>query len=325
MTQQEIMDMAKKMADEHLVSLEAERSKISSVRERFPGIDWPNVYTRPAAYVDGTKYVTLDGRVAIVADTIYRKVDVKTQVEERVPYTAFYSFASNYYKILPHEIALLKVEESLQEIHNEYGKAEVTPKIFQNGGRMTININFPEVDFKVGPRKDQLNPSLEVRNSYDMSWEFEIAFKARQKVCTNGLYAMKRLQRIGRKHRKSLDIPRVVKSISEYMGKFSEQIGMWNDWSGKVLSQETVSDVFEALDISNKRKEEIMGLKLMGRGVEVLKALPQPTMWDLNSAITQFLTHNIESDMVKIDLGQRLTGVMERVYLGQPIKKTAEH
>lgn len=308
-------DLIKKLAEDRQKRHEEEKKRVQRVRDRFPDVRWPNVYSRPAAFVDGSNVIHIDDRVAIVGDTVADRFNGETQQWVEEPHTAFYAFASKQYKIEPHEEALLKMEDVLSGLSkSEYGRPAVTPVIFGDGGRMKVTVDFPDVKYEVGKRKEPLTPRLEMRNSYDLSWEFMIRFGARQMVCSNGLYAHKTLQQISKKHRRNLDVESVVTQITDYMHEFSEQIGWWDKWAQKKLSETGVQEIMTALDFTEKRQEEILALPLIGRGQETLKVMKEPTLWDVNSAITQFLTHEVESEMVRIEVGERLANVMQSHY-----------
>jgi len=306
-------DQIRKMAEERIKEHEETQKKINQVRERFPKVKWPNVYSRPAAYQDGSTTVHIADRVAILGDTTIPEFNKEAQTWEDKQRSVFYAFASNQYKIVQHEEALLQMEEILTQLP-EYSKPEIKPTVFKEGARLKIHVRFPEVNFEVGPRKEQLNPSVELRNSYDLSQQFLVRFGSHQMVCSNGMYAFKEMQKLSKKHRQNLDSEAVVQEITDYMGKFSEQVGWWDKWARKRLDASGVQEIFDAVGFSEKRSEEILALPLIGRGQETLKVIKTPTYWDVNSAVTQFLTHNIDSELVRIDIGERLPAVIHDHY-----------
>lgn len=320
MTQEEIMKAAQAMAFQAMAKHEEGQADINDVRERYPGIDFPNVYTRPAAFIDGNKIVSIDDKVAIVGETTTEVYNQELGKIETVAIKPHYAFASEQYKIERHESAILFMEGALEELSPEYldEKPVITPSIFDYGARMTVNVKFPGVKFEVvGSKwKDALNPMVEMRNSYDTSWEMMFKFKAMQLVCSNGMMAMKTLQKIGQKHRQNLDTHKLASKMGIYMDRFSEQIGIWDQWAVKQLSENGVSEIFEALEFTEKRNDEIKSLPLMGRGVNVNELIKGKdlSIWDVNSALTQFATHNIESEMVRIDLTQRTANVLQRTF-----------
>jgi len=300
----------RKMAEERIEGHRLAQEKVQKVRERFPDVRWPNVYSRPAAYVDGASTVHIEDRVAVLGDTVVDEFNKETQSFETVPHTAFYSFASKQYKIVPHEEALTQMENILTELP-EYGTPTVKPVIYKEGARLKISVKFPDVKFEVGPHKESINPAVELRNSYDLSSEFQVKFGAHQMVCSNGLYAFKTMQKLSKKHRKNLNTEAVVQEITDYMGKFSEQIGLWDKWAHKKLADTGVQEIMDEIGFSEKRAAEIVQLPLMGRGQENLKSIKTPTYWDLNSAITQFLTHQVESEMVRTELSERVPSIIQ--------------
>lgn len=320
MTQEEIMKAAQAMAEEAKAKHEASQATIQDIRERYPDVDFPNVYTRPAAYIDGDRIIPIDGKVAIVGEAKSEVWNAELKSMETIDIQPHYAFASEQYKIERHETALQFMREALVELSSEFleEKPIIKPCIFDDGARMTVNVRFPGVKFEVtGSKwKDQLNPMVEMRNSYDTSWEMMFKFKAMQLVCSNGMMAMKTLQKIGQKHRQNLNTQKLADNMTTYMGRFSEQIGIWDKWADKKLSDAGVEDIFEALEMSGKRSDEIKALPLTGKGVTVNELMKgnDLNIWDMNSALTQFATHNIESEMVRIDLTQRTANVLQRTF-----------
>ncbi len=312
------LEHATQMADDARQKHAEKQEGINDVRNRYSNIKFPNVYTRPVSFKDGGKTIDIDGRVAIVGDTVEPQMNKETQVMEDVPITPFYGFASDQYKIAPHEEAILALEEMLKELDGSYTDEApiIEPAVFNQGAKMTVNVRFPGAEYPVGPNQEKVQVMVEMRNSYDLGWEFMIRFKAHQKICSNGMYGMKEMQRISKKHRLNLNPGKLVKEVSTYMDRFSEQIGMWDKWAQKKLTENGIGEIFEALEFSEKRIEEVKLLPMTGRNesMDSLFKKDDLTLWDVNSAITQFVTHEIESDMVRIDLGEKTAKVLQESF-----------
>ncbi|KKM24411.1 hypothetical protein LCGC14_1605330 [marine sediment metagenome] len=313
------LEQAAQLAEEARQKHAEKQEGINDVRNRYSHIKFPNVYTRPASFRDGNKVIDVDGRVAIVGETVELQLNKETQtVALMTPITPFYAFASSQYKIAPHEEAILGLEGMLEELNGSYTDIApiIEPAVFNQGAKMTVNVRFPSAEYPVGPNQEKVQVMVEMRNSYDLGWEFMIRFKAWQKVCSNGMYGMKEMQRISKKHRQNLDTGTLVKEVSTYMDRFSEQVGIWDRWAQKKLTENGIGEIFEALEFSEKRIEEVKMLPMTGRSesMDSLSKKDDLTLWDVNSAITQFITHEIESDLVRIDMGEKTANVLQKSF-----------
>lgn len=91
---------------------------------------------------------------------------------------------SNKYAFLPHVEMLDSFLESLEPM----GRVEMTQaRVLNYGARFFVSFRFPDRSFPVGSKKDKVNLSLTLRNSYDGVWAGQVLLGAFRLVCSNGL------------------------------------------------------------------------------------------------------------------------------------------
>lgn len=107
-------------------------------------------------------------------------------------------------------------------------------------------------------------------------------------------------------------------SIHEGMKAFSEETGIWKKWAEKKLDEMLYGALWEDLSgdgkpFSSAEKEKIEALPQTGTGLLLPDALQREelTLWDLHSNVTQFATHNIQSEVRAAEIGQRIAEVFD--------------
>ena len=271
---------------------------IDNIRESYPHVNFPNVYTSPAFY--GRREKTMVGdRFAVVGEV---KEDEK--MEE-----VFYAFVSGDYKIIPHEEVIAKTQEMVEKLP-EYGQPEFSIHMINQGAKMNCLVTFPEVEWEVKPG-DPISPRISVKNSYDTNWELSIDFGALQKVCTNGLVAFRSLFKKSGRHKVSLDVDNMMHTLNEGMENYSKQIGMWQNWAVKELATAQYQQIWDELPFGETYRKDLEVLPQVGTGKTIKGMLTEGRVnaWDFHSIVTQFLTHRVESEMVQIEKGERVEHV----------------
>ena len=259
----------------------------ADIQERYD-IEFPNVWTEPIWAGRSMEEIQLiDKRKAVIGEF----------AEQR----ECYSVVSDQYKVASHEEGIHFLEQALEKVQ-EYGEPVIRPTMWKNGGAMKVEVTFPEVLYEVR-KGDALNPKVILKNSYDTTQAFSVVFGALQQVCTNGLHAFKVQAALKGKHTQSLDVSSIVKNISTGMEKFSEQVGLWKTWAEKQLKKEEWETLFEALPFSDKQKEKIVELPITGRDTTINAMTLKGTVnkWDAHSAVTQFLTHEVNDSVYRED------------------------
>ena len=276
-----------------------EEEKLEAIREeihaRFPDVAWPEPVLEPI-YYGRLKKTEIEKRKAIM--------DVNTGY--------VWDIVSNIYGLIPHEKALYDV---LAGIPEEMGKPEIDLSIWNYGSRFRADIKFPEVgkdvEIKVG---DKVRPRFTIQSSYDRFLLHDLEYGAEQLKCTNGLMIFNG-KKSSRKHITTAHItPEVLAKLAEnFLIEYSEATEQWRKWANRQLTQVELDDVFEALPFSQPEKEKIMALPLMNSDNRFLQQMENRTLWDVNSAATQFTKHEIRGDQRRNDLERDIAIAMSKV------------
>jgi len=265
-----------------------------TIQQMFPDTYFPEPKFEPLSFGRRTVF-PYSGKKALV--------DIKSETP-----TPF-AIVSDEYKLTKHEEVLDEVLTALKELP-EYGEPDIKPKMINGGAKMIVEITFPEVDFEIRPG-DKINPKAIIRNSYDLQWKLSMEYGARQLVCSNGLIAYRKKGGSSMLHRQNLSLLEITKALSEGMAEYSEQVGIWKEWAQKQLDSAETEKILEALPFGEKYNEKILSLPQTSTGLTIQEMLEKDelTKWDMYSVVTQFLTHEVESEMVKAEKGEEVAKI----------------
>jgi len=114
-----------------------------------------------------------------------------------------------------------------------------------------------------------------------------------------------------KKHRLNLVTSEQLKSLPQGMAAFSEQVNVWQDWANKQMKAIEAEMLVDALPFGERHTADILALPEIGSGETLEDWLRNDSVntYRLNSIVTQFLTHEIESEMVRTDKGQKVAQV----------------
>lgn len=284
-------DLEQKSHDQLL----AEREEI---RNRFPNTVFPDPVLEPLWY--GRREINpVPERKAIV-----NKVDGNV-----------YSICSDKYKVVHYEDVIRMIDEVVSTIEG-YGKIEVCPFLMSEGGKMKVSLKFPEAKTMIA-KGDNIFPKIEVFTSYDMSYKLMGRFGAFMLRCSNGMGTWKQFKRFARKHLLSLNLSDLQHTITEGLEIFGVQVIDWKKWSEAKLNEIVYGQLWEQLPFSAKEKERIELLPETGTGLTIQEALKKDdlTVWQMNSILTQFATHEVQSEIRRVELEPEIAKAMEMAYV----------
>ena len=284
---------------------------MDEVHGQFSELDWPEVGFEPVLF--GRRNPTIaNNRVMVVGrigDELYD-----------------YAVVTPQYKMVRHEECIHQLSHTLLKEVPEYGKPQWKVKLEDNGGQMFATIDFPESKgLAVSSKKDTVHPRIVLKNSYDTSLMFHIAWAAWQKICSNGMMGWKEQSRIAKKHRLNLDRQEAIASIQAGMIALSEKTEQWKKWAQKQLDSSQFGEIWEALPFGKvvpelektarvTQRDEILALPITGSGLSLNSYVKngQVPAWELHNATTQYLTHNVESEMVRANKSEEVEATFEK-------------
>lgn len=270
---------------------------ITMVRERYADVEFPNVYF----------------------DKLWRGIGSRTEVEkrqaivmERDGVETIANICSDDYMLIPHEWAIWRFEQVLNEMP-QYGIAKINVDLYSEGAKMRLSADFPEVTQTVG--NDKLNPRAGIRNSYDLSMEWEPWFGAMVLRCTNGLLMFKKLTNGSGKHRLSLDLKGSITQMQSGMEKLDSQYKIWDKWLKIQLDKTETMEMLETSPLSEKQVENVLALPELGTHDSISQYFEKDKKisgWFLNSIATQYMEHEMENTPSRLNLEERWTNHLHR-------------
>jgi hypothetical protein len=181
------------------------------------------------------------------------------------------------------------------------------------GARIRIEAVYPEVDYKIR-ENDIIHPRMEVFSSYDLGWKYGGRFGAFQVICSNGLTIGKIMSSFKKRHVLSLDYSSLKRHMEVGMSAFSEQTGIWKRWAEKMIPPETYEVIWADLPFSAKEKEKVEEMSQIGTNL-LLPHLVQNNelnLWQLYSFLSQYSTHNIRSEVRRVEIEPEIIRALEK-------------
>jgi len=225
-----------------------------------------------------------------------------------------FSIVSDQYKVVNYEDLVVMVSDITKGI-TDYGQIKLVPTTFKDGAKFKLQLQFPEAQKSIR-KLDNIMPKIDVLSSIDLSRSLTGRFGAFRLICTNGMGVWEMFKAFARKHLVSLVLRDLQTTIQEGLMGFQNQVLEWRKWSNTMVPLEVYNDVWQHLPFSAHEKEKIEVLPEVSTKLTLKSAMEQKalTVWDMNAALTQFSTHEIRSDVRKLDIEPDIARVMERMY-----------
>jgi hypothetical protein len=216
-----------------------------------------------------------------------------------------FSIVSQNYQLLKHEDAIDAVMGAVDK-NEEFGRYEIDTQLLKDDSRMVTEIKFPDVEFDIGGG-DMINPTINIKNSYDTGWQYEVRFGAFRMICANGMVVGEQFAFYVKKHTQALDTDKVQQILIDGMQNFSEQTALWKTWMDRNTTSTEYESTMKAMDFSKKDSE------LIHKEVEIssdvmLDDIQTKTLkyWTFYAILTQYITHRVRSRMRQENLKSKL-------------------
>lgn len=262
-------------------------SVIDSVREMFPEVEFPSPVIEPLFFGRLKPKKVINRNLILDRDTGNQ-----------------WDVVSDSYHLVHHEEIIDMVIKSCPA---EFGKPEFKARFINDKARSQFVVTFPEIgDFKVDGSK--IEAKVVVGNSYDRSARVIYSWGANELVCSNGLRAFVEKGSKKVKHLTgSFDKIDFEEIMAGTLSQFSEQVGIWDMWSKKKLTEIQRDFMVDELPFTDNEKEKLMVLPLLNKGGQTLSSLGKSaTVWNINSAATQYTAHEVNSEVRKIGLEESI-------------------
>lgn len=222
-----------------------------------------------------------------------------------------FSITSPKYKLVTHQDVLANVEEV---IDTESSLGNYSKGVWLDEGRMRTTYRFKEVDIAIG-KGDVVNPTLEVFNSYDLSWRHTVYLGAFRVICTNGMVVGEKFMTFRKRHMPDLYLEDVQEALRNGLDRLTMQSTAWKEWQGIPATNEFVDETIGKLELNKKETgtlieepETSTNLSIeiwrmfQEMGENYQDKVEQMTKWIFFNILTQFITHHVRSQMRRVHL-----------------------
>lgn len=285
---------------------ERQNEIVEKIRKQFPEVDFPNVRRENLYHGLPKKENYLEGHQAVMGD-------------DRV-----FSFVSDAYTLVRHEVVAHKVLNSLKKIKQ---KPKVSFYFPNNGAKMRLNVDFDSEFKKLTKVGDKIAPSFRVKNSYDKQWIMSIAYGAKELVCSNGMTIFKvegtstKKKHMGHNINAELLLEKddvFSENILTFLDNFNIQMNYYKDWEKLHIEPSMYQEEIKPkMPFSNKEHEELEEMDIIGRGISFNEMLKQNniTLWEVSRCATQYCTHNLKDNPTKaISYEESIAKTLDKVY-----------
>jgi len=271
------------------------------VRERYPKVYFPDPILEPLYFGrrDKKRY---EGKKVIVDQAFTGNGAMA------------FGICSDSYKVVRYEDIVHMIENSVGQL-TDYGKIQVCPHTYLEGARLKIGIRFPDMASAIRA-VDSIIPKVDVFSSLDLSTKLKGMFGAWQLKCLNGMGIWKSMAQFSKRHLQNLFLNNLGETISGGLAIFGTQVDSWKNWASTQISKDIYDEIWDELPFSAAEKIKIEALPEIGTNLLLSNAVNSSSLdlWSLNSILTQWNTHEVKSELRRIDLEPVIARVMERTY-----------
>jgi hypothetical protein len=261
--------------------------------EAIPGIHFPELELQPLYFGQGTVHPTKKALVGVLDGNPY-----------------LYAEPSGRYQIVRHEEVAANTMDFIEssELKDMYGKPVFVPKLWDNGAKMKMTVNFPESQMAVDTPRGSVfvSPRISLINSYDLSMKLNILFEALQLVCSNGMMAMRAIAGSQKRHMVGIDVAKQLGLIAPALENYPNQMLAWSKLSRIDMPSQQFEEWIPNLPFGQGAVDNLMHLPIIGSLSSHDTLYKQFVngkigMWDAHNAVTQYITHEITSEDVRLN------------------------
>lgn len=210
------------------------------------------------------------------------------------------------YQLVPHETMLQKQAEQIQDSELRNQSVKVVDRLFEQGKKAHRTIYFTDLTSEVKSRagNDSVVPRLDVFNSIDMSWAFQVFSGAYRDLCRNTLvFGGEKAYHQKRKHTRNLDTTAMTGKAMLSLDMFTSQREVMDNWARRPLSSRQFAEILEGSICarparpSDKEGDRLVNKSLFNYMMDLFTEETDElgeTMWAGYNALTHWSTHTME-------------------------------
>lgn len=289
----------------------------AEIHERFPDANWPNTY-RDTVWHGSGEFDDLNAVEDFDVIVHERQEPMRMMMENgryetRIADRKRCVAVSDEYQFIPHELALKNFLSAVEGQNSIFGKPGIGINLYDVGGKMEVSLRYPEAkkDLKV----DEALPVFGLRNGTDLQWQYSLWGGAEVLRCTNGMVSTNVALSFKKKHRQNLEQSELLEDFSNGMAALEDQFLIWSGWVDKLITQTQTVELLERLPVSEKQGEKLLALPEVGTGrtlVERFDAGEKVNLWNVNSIVTQWMTHDVNLSSGRREREEKTALVMEQ-------------
>lgn len=188
------------------------------------------------------------------------------------------------YKLVPHDDLFAMQTRQLAESELPTHNVTVIDRLFDGGLRAHRTVMFDDLDATIGNRDDRVVCRMDVFNSVDMSWAFQIFSGAYRDLCRNTLvFGGQKAYHQKRKHTKNL-------SPEALVGKATMGLEFWEN-------DRDAMDAMRATPLTRDRFADVLAATICRKpGVANLEGHGNP----VNERLLGYLLHRYDEEVAEL-------------------------
>lgn len=215
------------------------------------------------------------------------------------------------YQLVPHQDMLAAQSRQLADSQLAGQRVQVVDRLFEAGKKAHRTIYFQDMkaDVKSRAGSDSVVPRLDVFNSIDMSWAFQVFSGAYRDLCQNTLvFGGQKAYHQKKKHTRNLDTTALTGKAMLSLDMFTNQRELMDSWAATGLTERQFRNILEGTICqrparpSDKDDAEPVNKGLLDYLLyqyrEETEELGE-TLWAGYNALTHWATHTLETPRAK--------------------------
>jgi hypothetical protein len=205
------------------------------------------------------------------------------------------------YNLVPHDTLFGTQADMIRESDLPTGNVEVCDRLYDGGLKAHRTVYFHDLKADVGRADDVVRCRMDIFNSVDMSWAFQVFSGAYRDLCRNTqVFGGMKAYHQKRKHTRNLAPEAIIGKAAMGLSMWDGQVELMREWKERPMSETQFSDVLAATICKKagaaqdnghgKAVNERLMNYLVHRYREELPELGA-TRWAAYNALTHWSTH----------------------------------